>query len=840
MGSMPARVARSAGRAIWDMPQLQAREAHYLAALCISLVLPILVFAALIGWYYIDAERSRLEERAREVTQTVRTAIENDLTGLTAIVATLATNRALTEGDYDVFDRRAREIARRIGINIVVRDVDGQQMVNTRVEREADLPRAVVPAFDEEVIRTRRVMVSGVIIGAIAGTPLITIIAPVIRGNEVVALINLSLPSERVLALIQGEKPFSEWNAFVLDGEGRVVAHSHAHSTVAGRPVDAERLALMQAADGMYLDRDSAGKEVLVVYQRSPLSGWLVGLEVPLAVLEAPLRQTLAAFGALGFVLIAVSTAATLLIASILRRATQQVAAAAKDLGRGLVVEPPSTAVVEANFLGNAIADASAELAERTGRLRESEARLRRIIDSLFSFVGVLDLDARLIELNEAPLQAAGLTRDDVIGKPFWDCYWWSYSGEVQQRVKEAVRSAREGRPVRFDIDIRVAGGQMMTIDFQIAPLRDEKGAIIGLVPSAVDITERKRGEEQNARLAAIVSSTTDAVISFAADSRSIRTWNKAAEMLFGYTEEEVIGMPVSLLHIPSSNAVKRTEAGIFDLVMERGQVEIEGRRRRKDGSIVDVWIAGSQIIDAEGRLIGVSAIYRDIGPRKKAEEQQKLLIRELHHRIKNTLATVQAIAGATMRSAETMEAFRDSFAARLDALARSHSLLTENAWRGVMLRDLLHDSLASFCGDDQKRITLHGPDIHLRPNDALALGLVAHELATNAIKYGALSVPEGRVALTWEAAACGEEEGSSSVRLSWVETGGPAVGQPTRYGFGSRLLERVVVSQMKGGLSVDYAPSGVRAEINVNLTRDGEDEADRLRLGDPDSVNRD
>jgi len=795
----------------------RARLSTYLLALCMALVIPILVFAGLIGFQFVSAERARLEGQAQEIARAARTAIDQDLIGLRAVVETLATNEGLVRGDYDTFDARAREVVERIGINIVVRDLDGQQVVNTRVPRGTPLPLVSQPEWDDEVVSSRRAIITGVFTGALSGTEVVIVVAPVIRDDSVVALINLSLPTERVLGIVQAERPDRNTSIFVTDQNNRIVAHTDDHAGMTGQFWQSEAVLDAAGVRGTYEGRDRFGETVFVAYQRSPLTGWIIATQMPRRVLEEPLRQSLGVLVALGLALALISGVATFAIATVLRGAVQRVAEAAQRMGNGEVVDPPSTPVVEADLVGQAISGASHALREQTRSLYESEARLRRVLDNLFSFVGVLDRDGTLIEANEAPIQAAGVPREELVGKLFWDCYWWSHSPEAQSRLKDAVVRAAQGETVRYEAEIRVAGGGRMIIDFQAAPLLDETGAIVSLVVSAVDITARKRGEEQNARLAAIVSSTTDAVISFDIGNQTILTWNRGAQELFGYAADEAIGRSATFLLPPERRLPIEDERGLFNLIMSEGQVHAETVRRRKDGSLVDVSATGTRIVDAEGNVIGVSAIFRDITARKEAEERQKLLIRELHHRIKNTLATVQAIAGATIRSSRSMPEFRDTFAARLSALAQTHSLLTENAWASARLRDLLEAQFSSFV-DREDRIVLEGPDLLLPSEMLVALGMVVHELATNAVKYGALSTPAGRVAVAWRVE---NTDAGELLRLSWRETGGPEVSQPSRTGFGSLLLERVVGPQLKGRVDVAYLPTGVEVTLDAAIPPD-------------------
>ncbi|WP_297515518.1 HWE histidine kinase domain-containing protein [uncultured Caulobacter sp.] len=206
-------------------------------------------------------------------------------------------------------------------------------------------------------------------------------------------------------------------------------------------------------------------------------------------------------------------------------------------------------------------------------------------------------------------------------------------------------------------------------------------------------------------------------------------------------------------------------------------------------------------------RLAGVSL---DITERKRAEERQKLLVNELNHRVKNSLATVQSIAAQTLRSISSPEFFREAFETRLIALSQTHDLLTRESWAGASLREVFDVELHALAGEDRIGFD-YMADIRLTPKAAVALGMGIHELATNAAKYGALSTPTGHIAVRWRA------EGGL-LRLIWKETGGPPVAPPSRRGFGARLLERGLAAELSGGVELTYDELGLVCEMALPL----------------------
>src|SRR5215212_9740956 len=215
------------------------------------------------------------------------------------------------------------------------------------------------------------------------------------------------------------------------------------------------------------------------------------------------------------------------------------------------------------------------------------------------------------------------------------------------------------------------------------------------------------------------------------------------------------------------------------------------------------------------GKLVGAVNMLVDITERKRAEEQQSLLVRELHHRVKNTLATVQAIMGSTARASTTIEGFKQAFTDRILALARTHTSLAEGEGQSLSFRDLLCNELDPYDDGTQSRVRLEGPIIRLPSTIALPLGMAIHELTTNAAKYGALSVLGGSLRVTW--ALVGQEE-SRALEIGWLERGGPPVHAPLRRGFGSQLLERVLNAQIGAHATISYEAQGLRAHIEVPL----------------------
>ena len=240
----------------------------------------------------------------------------------------------------------------------------------------------------------------------------------------------------------------------------------------------------------------------------------------------------------------------------------------------------------------------------------------------------------------------------------------------------------------------------------------------------------------------------------------------------------------------------------------------MEAAAERPDGTRVPFIPYPTPIHDETGKLVGAVNMLVDITDRKRAEEQHNLLVRELHHRVKNTLAMVQAITGSTARATDNIEDFKTALFGRIQSLAKTHLLLSDEE-RAVSFAHVLRSELGAFDDGSHERIVLSGPDVPLTSQLAVSLGMCIHELTTNAAKYGALSVYGGKVEVDWSVMI-----GATRRILSfdWVESGGPPVTQPERQGFGSRLLTYVLPGQIQARSRVDFASTGVRVHCELPL----------------------
>jgi PAS domain S-box-containing protein len=436
-------------------------------------------------------------------------------------------------------------------------------------------------------------------------------------------------------------------------------------------------------------------------------------------------------------------------------------------------------------------------------------AVFRAVFNQSDIFAGILDLRGYLREANNLSLEWCGYTREQVLDRPFWETPWWRGSDEIKARIQFATDQAASGVVFREELRYWLADGSERIVDFAMHPIRDRSGTVAFLHPTGTDITERKRIEaelrdsEQKLRyLGSIVENSDDAIVSKNLDG-VITSWNTGAERVFGYTAEEAIGQPITIV-IPADR--QSEERDILTRIRRGERIDhFETVRRRKHGSFIVVSLTVSPIKNAEGKIVGASKTARDITEQRRAQDQITTLAREAEHRSKNLLANVQA--AVNLSQSDTPEGLKLAIEGRIQALANVHSLFVETRWIGADLSTIATLELAAYSAKNDSRVRIDGPPVLLEPDAAQAIAVALHELATNASKYGALSATKGQVDLKWL------HEPGGQLFVRWTEIGGPPVQPPKRKGFGSRVIERMT-KQLKGKADFDWRPEGLVCEI--------------------------
>lgn len=1218
----------------------------HVGALSLGLIVPSLLLIGLLLSQFVRSERLRIESDAHAKARMMVAALDREVGNITTTLETLAAAPSLQANDLEAFHAHAMRVRERQNVHFSLRDAEGVTLVTTRLPLGQIItsnPEEVKDA-DRTAMQGRSANVSNLFTGPVTGSHAVQIMAPVLSDQPATRVVGASFDPGFFSAALNQFAQDEGWSFTIIDRRMRIVAALGGQNATAGTSASAAFVQSASGQSGLFYGTGPMGIDAVVAFETSGATGWRVTAALPSHAVREALNRSLAVLGLTIMVLGGLGLALAWTIRRRLNRAIAAVSALAAAVGKGGDETLPPIAVSEVASIGRGLIESSRELRKAGDSLRQSELRLRRVLDNLFAFVWLLDTDGTLIEANNAPLAVAGLQRSDVVGKPFWECCWWDLGPEVQARIKAACTAASGGATERFETEVRIAGDRRINIDFQIAPLKNEHGVIVGFQTSGVDITDRFHVEAKLAQREALsrflcelreemdretepaallrtaakalgahlgidvvtmleIDQVADRVTIHAARSGVVlppqmaslsdlfapeiqkllvdgqtvaiedvrlhemtrhragefeaqglraflavplrrgeawvgtimlghggpRGWNTEAgyirvlaervwlaydnahlvrdllqreellrigvavsglglaeidyrsnmitldqraaqifgveagvpmpradvharmhpedrpfimeqidrllhaegrgffgldhrveradgsvrwvaaqkqviygpgpdgaraairgflalhdvtsrkmaeqalraseERLRGFAMSNVIGMlygdieggitfanqellriigrtqedidagrvcwdsitppewqSVDAVHIaeavergastpyekeymrPDGTRVPvlvgfslaepdRTQSVAFILdITERKRIarvleetaerltlsqeaagisswesvpgreemtvfspsirklyelpdnwvysfenllerlhpddrnrvatrlreisfndpepfEYEFRVKRRDGGWRWLYTRGRAVCDNDGKVVRLAGINMDISVRKELEERQTLLIHELHHRIKNTLATIQAIAHSSMRSATSMDDFRRSFGDRLLSLARSHTLLTDNAWAGADLRELIALEVQPY--DDRDRITLEGPVVALPPELAVPLGMGVHELATNAAKHGALSSAAGRLSVIWRVLHC---EAGCKLVIEWRERGGPLVSPASHEGFGSRLLDRVLGPQINGAIRIDSDPEGITAVIEAPL----------------------
>lgn len=424
--------------------------------------------------------------------------------------------------------------------------------------------------------------------------------------------------------------------------------------------------------------------------------------------------------------------------------------------------------------------------------------------------VYVTDAAGRITFYNEAATELWG--HRPALGDAQWCGSWKLFHLDGRPMPHDAcpmAQTLKTGEAVRGAVAIaeRPDGSRVVFQPFP-TPLHDSGGKLTGAINLLLDVTERHRSEIELAKLAAIVVSSDDAIVSKTLEG-VITSWNDGARRIFGYEPEEIIGQHITKIIPPELHEEENRILG----QLRRGEHvdHFETVRVAKDGRRIDISLSVSPLRDRMGRIVGAAKVARDISDRKRAEHLQQLLIQELNHRVKNTLAMVQAIASQSAARATSPQDFVTGFSGRIQAMARAHTLLSRNHFEQAEVADIVRDQV--LLGAESERVSCSGPGLLLDAQSALHLSLVLHELATNARKYGALSVPAGRLSIAWEL----RTDQRNLLVLNWRESGMTKVQAPADSGFGTTLIEQSMKAH-GGSASIAYGANGLSCELQLPL----------------------
>jgi PAS domain S-box-containing protein len=432
--------------------------------------------------------------------------------------------------------------------------------------------------------------------------------------------------------------------------------------------------------------------------------------------------------------------------------------------------------------------------------LRAPKDDLQKVLDRTPFMLTRCSSDLRYQFVSRAYAEMIGLQPGEIADKAIVEILGEERFNTILPHIQQVLRGDR----VEFESQVPLRGGPRF-LHVIYTPDIDKRGNVQGWIASIFDISDRAHAARDRERLASIVDFSHDAIISKDLNG-VIVTWNKGAERIFGYSADEAVGKPITMLIPPD---LQDEEPRILEHIRRGERIDsYETKRRHKNGRLLDISLTVSPVKDTDGRIVGASKIAQDITNQKRAQEIEETLIHEIQHRSNNQLAVIQAIAHQTLSGNPSLAEAKKVFDARLQALARANRQLNESSWSRVNLSEIVRSAMAPFGG----RTTIDGVDLMVGAEHVQNFSLALHELATNAAKYGALSNENGKVEICWTVAEGGRD---NRLKFIWEERGGPRVVAPTRRGFGTSLLKAAFTD-----VRIDYSVEGLVCEIDLVLGR--------------------
>jgi two-component sensor histidine kinase/PAS domain-containing protein len=700
-------VAPSEGAAAQETERRHYRVAIHLAMFAASILIPVLL---IVTFMLINTARLMRDDALHDahlIAQHLNETIDVELEKAIAVDETLAAALELDDAQHAGFEAQARDVAKRLGMNITVRDASGQQIVNTYLPAGSPLPvsNESILAIDRLAAERNSVVISNLRTATIRKVPTVNAVMPVVKGSNVAYFVSATLSPARFGEILASGLP-NGWISGLVGRDGRLIARNVDQARYIGTDNPAF-LKMVTQSEGVWTGLSREGIAIAGVYIRSPLSGWIVSVAVPETILRVPAKLAMLSLVGLVIASLAVSTFLGWRLSRRIAAPIRDLALRARELGEGRMQVATRSRVGEVNEVMDALQMASAELDRRAAAANQASEAVRA---------------------NEERLQ---LVQDTAgIGTIDWDI-----------EADRAICSPRF-----YELFSRLPGSRM---------------SFAGFV-ARVHPMERTR----------------------------IETLYQGLRERGGQFEDE------------------------FRTVNQDGEerwIYLKGRLDLQDGKPV--------------RLLGASI---DITERKRSEQHLRFLLRELSHRSKNLLAVIQAMAGQTAKSAESVEVFRRRFGERLMGLAASHDLLVNQNWLGVSVGNLVRGQLAAFLDPQDPRLCIHGPDVDLKAEAAEALGLALHELGTNSVKYGALKDPAGTVDIGWIVSGSREPSGSDGhqsaadsrrLRMEWIEHTVDRISPPTHKGFGRMVIEHTVEATLRGKVTLEFPPEGMRWRIDAPAT---------------------
>jgi PAS domain S-box-containing protein len=460
-------------------------------------------------------------------------------------------------------------------------------------------------------------------------------------------------------------------------------------------------------------------------------------------------------------------------------------------------------------LIGVAVVRETASRRQAEAAHQFTEDRYRNLVE-LHPDGIMVHVDGRIVYVNQGAAQVLGAQKpEELIGLSPWRFIHPAYQKIVDERVRQLTQFSRPV-PMIQEKFLRLDGTE---VDVEVGATPCRYGGKPGIQVVMRDITHRKRSEEQLRDSEAFLTAAQEVAQmgTWKSDpsTQGKLVWSKQVHEIFGIPQEQFDGRVetfFSRVHPDDVDTVRRASQAAID---HDRPYALDHRIVRPDGEVRWVHERARIIRDPQGKAQQMIGIVQDITERKLAEQRLSFMMQELDHRVKNNLATVLSIAEQSVAGCESLDEFRRSFRGRIEALARTHSMLANNKWEGIELGELIRLTVQPYVRDGTNRLALHGSPLRLPPSTAAPLCMAFHELATNAAKYGCLSSPSGCLAVDWAVKG-------SHVDIKWIETGGPLIQAPGRRGFGTDLIEGVVGYELRGQVEFAFSTTGLTCRMMI------------------------